>query len=99
MTWARPTPFYHFRLFIAGDGPNPGLAQGNLHAFDERNMPGKQRTKSIDLLLRIEAAVRGDILVTPMLVRAGFSQVVNFIGRLVEPDKPRTILGLNLLSR
>ena len=86
---------YHLTLYIAGNGPNSRMAQGNVADLCARELIGRCTMKTVDVLEDFAAAMEYDILVTPTLLITTDAGNVTVVGNLSRRDKVIAALGLN----
>lgn len=86
---------YILHLFVAGDERNSYLAKVNLRRICDTYLPGRYQLEVTDILRDIEAAVKNQVLVTPMLVMIAPRPEVTIIGNLGNTQRVLDALRLN----
>lgn len=75
-------PKVHFRLYIAGQGPNSRLAIDNLATFCALYLIDQCETEIVDVFLHPERALEDGIFLTPQLVILSPLPLQSIIGNL-----------------
>ena len=86
---------HHFRLYVAGDGPNSTLAVSNLRALCQEHLPQRHDIEIVDLTRQPMEALAQQIFVTPMLISRGPSGERRIIGNLSDKGIVLQTLGLD----
>jgi circadian clock protein KaiB len=85
---------YLLRLFMAGNGPNSQKALANLHSLCQEYLEGRYTIETVNVVEDFEAAVRGNILVTPALILVAPLPRVVVLGNL--SNIPTVLAALRL---
>jgi circadian clock protein KaiB len=85
---------FHFRLYIAGDGPNSVRALANLRTLCQTHLAGRHRIEVFDILLQPERALEDDVLLTPTLMKLAPNPVQKIIGNLNDTAIVLEAIGL-----
>jgi circadian clock protein KaiB len=89
-----PSPFYLFRLFIAGDAPHSSIALKNLRAFCIEHLnDGGYRIEVVDVLTNPSEALANRIFVTPTVARQSPGPLRRVIGDLSDRDALLRLIG------
>ena len=89
-----PSPHYHFRLYMAGNGPNSKQALANLRHLCRERLNGNCTIETVDVVKNFAAAVKDNILVTPALIMVTPGPKVTILGNL--SDRQKLLLALRL---
>jgi circadian clock protein KaiB len=92
-----PTIF-KFRLYVAGDAPNSGLAISNLNALCRAHLPGKYEINVVDVFREPKRALADGIFMTPTLVKLAPSPAFRLVGTLSNTQTVLAALGLGALA-
>jgi len=84
---------YVLRLFVAGDEPNSKKARENLTKLCETHLQGEYEVEIVDVLEDFEAALEGNVLLTPALIVLA-PEPARIFGNLNDTDKVLGALGL-----
>ena len=91
---AAKTVPYRFTLFVVGDEANSHLAQENLRTIcAEYLRDGVCTIKIVDILKDFQAAIDGNVLVTPTLFVNGPRGQTTIVGNLSDIDRILLALG------
>jgi circadian clock protein KaiB len=89
-----PAKDFHFRLYVAGDGPNSTRAVANLTALCREHLGNEQRIEIVDVTREPERALEDKVLLTPTLIKVAPAPARKIIGNL--SDTPTVLLSLGL---
>lgn len=89
------TPFYHFRLFIAGDEPNSRMAKETLKNICDTYLQGNYSLELIDVLEDYNKALENNIYFAPTLIINTHASNFRIVGSLSDTRKLLEILGLS----
>lgn len=84
-----------FRLYVAGEAPNSGLAMRNLQALCQANYGSDFSIEVVDVLLSPERAWQEGVIATPTVIRLSPPPAVQLIGNLSDGEQVRRALGLH----
>jgi len=87
-------PFWHLRLYVAGQSPKSLLALANLKSLCEEHLAGHYEIEIVDLVKDPSLARSDDILAIPTLVRRLPAPLRKIIGDLSNTE--RVLVGLRL---
>jgi circadian clock protein KaiB len=73
---------FHFRLYVAGDGPNSLQAIDNLHALCAEHLPERHTIEIVDVLREPERALADRVMLTPLLVKLSPEPIRKITGSL-----------------
>ena len=90
---SRPARF-RFRLYVAGDALNSGLAHANLTALCRQYLPDRHEIEVVDVFREPKRALEDGILLTPTLVKLAPSPTRRIVGTLGQIQPVLQALGL-----
>ncbi len=76
----------HFRLYIAGEGPNSLLAISNLNRLCATIAPQPESIEIVDVFMHPDQALQENVLITPTLVLSVGGETRRIVGNLSQPD-------------
>lgn len=85
---------FRFRLYVADDTLNSGLAAANLRAICDRYLPGRYKIELVDVFKDADRALEDRILMTPTLVKLAPGHVERIVGTLSQTNLVLQVLGL-----
>jgi circadian clock protein KaiB len=85
---------YHFRLYVAGQGPNSIQAIANLRALCREHLPGRHKIEILDVVRNPQRAVDDNVLLTPTLLKLLPVPVGRIIGNLSDTKTVMHACGL-----
>jgi circadian clock protein KaiB len=85
---------FRFRLYVADDTLNSGLAVANLTALCRDHLPGRHEIEIVDVFKEPARALADRVFMTPLLIRLAPLPELRIIGTLSQPEKVLPALGL-----
>ena len=85
---------YVFRLFMAGNGQNSQKALANLRSLCRDHINGNCTIETVDVVKDFQAAIRNNILITPVLIMVTPLPRVIVLGNL--SDRQKVLIALRL---
>ncbi len=89
---------WDLRLYVADDAPTSIAALANLKQLCQQHLKGRYRIQVIDLVAHPQFACRDNIVAIPTLIRKRPLPIKIAIGKLTDPERVRTGLGIPFTS-
>ena len=87
-------PYFKFRLYVAGNGPNSVQAVDNLQALCREHLVDRHEIEVVDVLREPERALADLVMLTPLLIKLSPAPIRKFIGTLQTREPVLRALGL-----
>lgn len=92
---ASGAPFYHLRLFVAGEEPNSTRAKAVLQRVCKTHLRDRCEIEIIDVYQNYQAAIDHQIVIVPTLVIVAPSPTRTIVGSLKEEASLLAALGIS----
>jgi circadian clock protein KaiB len=90
-----PAKDFHFRLYVAGNGPNSTRALDNLTALCREHLNDGHRIEIVDVTREPERALKDKVLLTPTLIKVAPAPARKIIGNLNDTATVLLSLGVH----
>jgi circadian clock protein KaiB len=85
----------HFRLYVAGEGPNSVKAIANLNGLCREHLADRYEIEILDVLKDPQRALDDNVMLTPTLVKLLPKPTAKVIGNLSDSRTVLAACGLN----